>query len=131
MSRPSRPVLTLTALVAIVLGMAPTVGDVGACGSEPQELSTVLFVAERKNTDCTRCTECGLDTARCRRACTGGIPGDTSIPSTCRPLVHDGEVCLHALEAASCDTFARYVDDDAPTTPSECEFCRFESTDGG
>jgi hypothetical protein len=33
-------------------------------------------------------------------------------------------VCLRALEAASCGTFATYVDDLAPAVPSECDFCR-------
>jgi hypothetical protein len=31
---------------------------------------------------------------------------------------------LRALAAASCDTYATYVDDDAPATPTECDFCQ-------
>ena len=49
---------------------------------------------------------------------------DVFIPQTCRPLLHDGEVCLRALNAASCSDYATFVDDDAPALPSECEFCR-------
>ncbi|MFO0677638.1 MAG: hypothetical protein U0169_13975 [Polyangiaceae bacterium] len=128
---PSARELAGVAFVALVFGMAPTVGDVGGCGAAPEDMSSALFANERKLVDCKRCTECAIDTARCRRACTPNAPTDTVIPKTCRPLVHDGEVCLRALEAASCSSYSRYVADDLPSTPSECAFCRFEDPDGG
>jgi hypothetical protein len=31
---------------------------------------------------------------------------------------------LRALAAASCDTYAAYVDDEAAATPTECDFCQ-------
>jgi hypothetical protein len=107
-----------------VLSMAPTVGDVGGCGREARELDRDIFAAARKDEDCTRCTECGIESARCGRACDPGAAPDVALPVTCRPLVRDGEVCLRALRAASCDVFASYVDDMAPASPSECGFCR-------
>jgi hypothetical protein len=49
----------------------------------------------------------------------------------CFPLVHDGEVCLNALRAASCNDYANYVDDLAPTVPTECNFCPLAGKPGG
>jgi hypothetical protein len=115
------------ALAVAVLGalvMAPTVGDTGGCGRTATELERDRYENGRKLQDCERCQECGLATARCERACDPKELPEILLPATCRPLLHDGEVCLRALAAASCSTFASYVDDDAPTTPSECEFCR-------
>lgn len=113
------------AVVVAILCMAPTPGDVGGCGSEVTDLNDEQFVFDRKRMDCARCTECGLSTARCTRSCDPAKPPDTSVPETCQPIRHDGEVCLRALEAASCDAYATYVADTAPATPSECEFCKF------
>jgi hypothetical protein len=119
--------LVPSSLVVVVLGalcMAPTAGDVGGCGTEVKALDPRAFALVRKDMDCERCTECGIGTARCQRACDPKIPVETSIPATCKPLLHDGEVCIRALNAASCDAYATYVDDVAPSTPSECEFCK-------
>jgi hypothetical protein len=113
--------------VVIVLGlltMAPTTGDIGGCGREPTLLDREDFSRARKEEDCERCQECELDNARCKRACDPKAAFDIVIPTTCRPLHHDGEVCLRALHAVSCDKYATYVDDFSPSTPSECEFCR-------
>jgi hypothetical protein len=113
--------------IVVMLGalcMAPTVGDVGGCGRQATELDGEDFAYARKDEDCERCEECGVATERCRRACDPAALPDIALPVTCRPVRRDGEVCLRALRAASCDTFASYVDDVAPTTPSECEFCR-------
>ena len=117
----------LRALPVVVVGlllMAPTVGDTGACGRTATELEHDRYANARKLQDCQRCQECGLQGARCLRACDPKALPEIELPATCRPLYHDGEVCLRALGAASCGTFATYVDDDAPSTPSECEFCR-------
>ena len=95
-----------------------------AAGATATELDRDRYANARKLQDCERCQECGLDTARCQRACDPTALPEIALPATCRPLHHDGEVCLRALAAASCETYATYVDDEAPATPSECEFCR-------
>lgn len=119
----TRRLLSLVVAVLGVLLMAPTAGDTGACGRTATELEHDRYTHARKIEDCQRCEECGLDTARCTRACDPRALAEIVLPPTCRPLYHDGEVCLRALAAASCDTFATYVDDSAPANPSECNFC--------
>lgn len=114
-------------IVVVVLAglcMAPTVGDVGGCGREATPLEDADFAYARKSEDCARCEDCGIETERCARACDPAKLPDVALPPTCKPVRHDGEVCLRALHAASCETFATYVDDLAPKTPSECDFCR-------
>ncbi len=121
------------ALVAMFLGwlcMAPTPGDVGGCGAEVTALDVEAFALSRKDLDCRRCQECGLTVPRCARACDPTKPTETSFPSTCKPIRHDGEVCLRALDVASCESFATYVDEQAPATPSECEFCKLAPAPG-
>jgi hypothetical protein len=119
----TRP-LTLAVIALGVLLMAPTVGDTGGCGRTATELEDDRYANARKIEDCQRCQECGIETARCGRACDPKALPEIALPATCRPLYHDGEVCLRALAAASCETFATYVDDEAPASPSECNFCR-------
>jgi hypothetical protein len=118
------------ALVALAFVAAPTPGDVGGCGKTATALSPSGFARGRKTVDCRRCTDCDLHTQRCARACDPSAPSDVQIPDTCHPLLHDGEVCLDALLAASCSDYATYMDDVAPATPSECTFCRL-LPDGG
>jgi hypothetical protein len=122
--RPSRAELGFAAVLALVFGAAPTVGDVGSCGDQATSLDPGYFEAERKAIDCKRCTECGLTSKTCTDACNPSVPGDYGWPSTCFPLARDGVVCIDALEAASCSDYASYVSDTAPTEPSECDFCR-------
>jgi hypothetical protein len=107
-----------------ILSMAPTAGDVGGCGAEVKALDPVSYALARKDMDCERCKECGIGTARCQRACDPAKPTESTIPKTCLPLQHDGEVCIRALAAASCESYSTYVDDVSPSTPSECEFCK-------
>ncbi len=116
----------LTALTAAcgVLLMAPTVGDTGGCGRTASELDHERYENARKIEDCQRCQECAVTTERCGRACDPKALPEIVLPDTCRPLYHDGEVCLRALAAATCATYATYVDDLAPSSPSECNFCR-------
>lgn len=116
--------LGVTVAILGVLSMAPTSGDVGGCGREATSLDVDAYAAARKDEDCDRCRECGVTTLRCERACDPAALPDIAVPATCKPLRRDGEVCLRAIHAASCDDFAGYVDDRAPKTPSECEFCR-------
>jgi hypothetical protein len=112
----------IAAILFVVLGMAPTVGDIGSCGQSPDDLDPTTFFTIKAHTDCSRCGECGITSKLCDRAC-GTDPLPTSFPSGCHPLVHDGEVCLRTLLAASCDDYASFVNDAAPTAPSECQFC--------
>jgi hypothetical protein len=114
-------------VIVVLLGAlcaAPTAGDIGGCGRSVNELDPARFAVARKLEDCQRCTQCGIATERCTRACDPKQTSDVLIPQTCKPLYHDGEVCLRALDAASCDDYTKYEDDFAPTNPSECEFCR-------
>lgn len=120
----SRRELALAALVALVFTAAPTPGDVGGCGREAEILDVELYGDARKLIDCRRCRECGLTTARCGQACNDAIPSNVALPPTCRPLLHDGEVCLNALAAASCGDYRTFVDDVAPRAPTECDFCQ-------
>lgn len=115
---------TLVVAVLGVLSLAPTAGDVGGCGSEASLLDVAAFSRARKQEDCEHCTTCGLTTSRCVRACDPKAPSDVALPATCRPLLHDGEVCIRAIHAGSCTDWAKWVDETAPTIPSECEFCR-------
>ncbi len=112
---------SLLMVLAVVLGMGPTVGDVGSCAQPADQLDPRTFFDIKAGLDCDRCGECGLRTKLCNRACKD--PPATVFPSGCRPLVHDGEVCLRALIHASCDDYTSYVSDTAPTAPSECQFC--------
>jgi hypothetical protein len=121
--RIGRGELAFAAVLAIVFGAAPTVGDVGACGQTAAALDEQAFAAERKALDCQRCTGCGLTTQACASACDPKAPSSVAFPATCFPLQHDGDVCLRALEAASCQDYVSFVSDDAPTVPSECDFC--------
>lgn len=112
------------AVIALLFCAAPTAGDIGGCGRDATLLSEPTYARTRKTIDCDRCRECGYATQRCARACDPKAPNDIGFPSTCYPLLHDGEVCVRALRAASCDDYGGYVDDAAPTVPTECDFCR-------
>jgi hypothetical protein len=109
------------ALLALILCTAPTPGDVGGCGQEPQELDAELFFSNKDFIDCERCTECGFESSTCERACSERL-SQSAFPEDCMPLVHDGEVCLRALLDADCDEYESYVSD-SPTVPLECNFC--------
>ncbi len=113
----------VVAVVALALCAAPTVGDVGGCGAQATDLSASAFGAQRKLLDCQRCSECGLHTSICGTECNPRATSDVAWPATCRPLQHDGDVCLRALRSASCAEYASFVADAAPATPTECDFC--------
>ncbi len=120
--RGERARIALT-LLSLLFCMAPTPGDVGGCGQKPAELDPGIFFASKANVDCQRCQECGLASKACRDACDLSQALQASFPDRCVPLVHDGEVCLRALQYASCDDYAAYMDDAAPSVPTECNFC--------
>ena len=111
----------LTIAIFAVFGVGATVGDIGSCGQSSDELDPVTFFGIKQQTDCDKCNECGISGARCVEACKGAPA--TAFAVGCRPLVHDGEVCLRALIAASCDAYAPYMAEVSPTAPSECQFC--------
>jgi hypothetical protein len=102
--------------------LAPTPpGDVGGCGQSPQPLDAPVFFQHWANIDCEKCNECRISTERCNAACDGEVA--TSFPEGCTPLVHDGEVCLHALRASDCSDYEDYVRDQGRLVPTECRFC--------
>lgn len=108
--------------VALAFCAAPVPGDVGGCGQEPQELDPGTFFASKQYIECKHCDECGLATGACARACEDSLV-QSSFPRGCVPLVHDGEVCLRALDDGSCEDFRNYMSDVAPSVPTECGFC--------
>jgi hypothetical protein len=110
------------ALVALLFCAAPVPGDVGGCGQSADELDPEVFFASKRVIDCRQCQSCGISTRLCSAACAANDE-QQNFPEGCRPLVHDGEVCLRALHFASCDDYASYVDDAHPTVPTECDFC--------
>lgn len=120
------------AVVALLFLAAPTAGDIGSCGEAPQDLDAVKFFQAKKAIDCEKCFECEINTFACERACDPSPP-QASFPLGCYPLVHDGEVCLNALDAEGCDAYRAYVADQGASVPTECNFCppKPESADGG
>lgn len=106
---------------------APTPGDIGGCGQPAVPLDPARFAQERQELDCERCTECNVRTYRCNEACTTAPPSSDIFPAGCAPLIHDGFVCLRALEHASCEDYQDYLSDTAPTAPTECDFCSTEA----
>jgi hypothetical protein len=44
--------------------------------------------------------------------------------------VHDGEVCLRAIESLSCNGFGDVVDPQ-PIVPTECDFCPERAVEAG
>ncbi len=113
----------LLGLLTALFCTAPVPGDIGGCGQTAQDLDAPTFFASKKAIDCSRCDECKIDSNSCRSACDTSQKVQTSFPEYCYPLVHDGEVCLRALMAASCNDYARFMDESAPSVPTECDFC--------
>ena len=113
----------LLAAISLLFCAAPVPGDVGGCGQNPQALDPATFFASKKAIDCQRCTECSLASQSCEKACNNAADIERDFPGECFPLVHDGEVCLRALLYASCDDYREFLDDAAPSVPTECDFC--------
>ena len=109
------------AFVAVFFLAAPTAGDIGGCGQTASDLDAAKFFDAKQTVDCQRCNDCGLASEACLTACGPTLP--LAFPYGCYPLVHDGEVCLDALEAASCADYQSYMADDGATIPTECDFC--------
>lgn len=112
---------TVLALLCLLCA-APTPGDIGGCGQQPQLLDAKKFFQQKHAIDCGACAQCGLATRACGWVCDpSNTP--TSFPTGCFPLVHDGEVCLRALSYSDCEDYQSYLNEDAPNIPSECNFC--------
>jgi hypothetical protein len=122
--------LAIATVVALGFCIAPTVGDVGGCGATASSLDFATYSFDRKVIDCQRCKQCGLTSNTCKIACTRDAPSNVSWPPSCKPLQHDGDVCIRSLRAASCGDYASFVDDVAPAEPTECDFCHLV-TDAG
>jgi len=116
-----RPARALLGFVVLAFCAAPVPGDVGGCNQSAEELDAAAFFASKAQVDCAHCGECAFDTEACARACQGST--QTEFSKDCLPLVHDGEACLRALDAASCSDYAAYVRDESPSIPTECAFC--------
>ncbi len=108
--------------LALFASAAPTAGDVGSCGQPAEDLDAPKFFGSKQALDCRRCDECGISSPACDRACAPALQ-QSEFAAGCYPLVHDGEVCLDALQAASCTDYASYLSTDAPSVPTECDFC--------
>ena len=104
------------------LSLAPTPGDVGGCGQHAQTLDPVTFFELKRERDCQKCTDCEFSSNYCTDVCSPDYQAPT-LPEGCVPLVHDGEVCLDALEAAGCSEYRDYTTDQGRVLPSECQFC--------
>jgi len=126
-SIPVRDVVRVAAVAFFFLA-APVAGDIGSCGESASDLDPNKFFLDKQSVDCQQCQACGLDTATCKRACGAAMGG--TFPPLCYPVIHDGEVCLDALEVASCADYASYVADQGATVPTECDFCP-PMVDGG
>jgi hypothetical protein len=108
--------------VLLAFCAAPVPGDVGGCNQTAVQLDAVAFFTAKQRMDCERCNECGLVNQTCEAAC-AAAPVQQEFTEGCLPLVHDGEVCLRALEAANCDDYASFVRENGPSAPTECDFC--------
>jgi hypothetical protein len=118
--RDLKPAIVPIALV--LLSAAPSVGNLGSCGQQAELLDAEKFFRAKAAVDCNRCSECGFATSACRDACEQRLDADV-FPEGCYPLVHDGEVCLDALDASACGTFEAFVAEEGATFPTECNFC--------
>ena len=119
---PSPAEIARVAVLALFFLAAPTAGDIGGCGQEAQDLDARKFFTAKESIDCAKCFECDFNTLACEKAC-DLEPNRTSFEAGCYPLVHDGEVCLNALDAAGCAEYASYVADEGAAVPTECNFC--------
>jgi hypothetical protein len=120
--------LARLAVIALFFLAAPTAGDIGSCGQRADDLDAAKFFDEKQNIDCARCEACVLTSQACTLAC--GPTVTLAFPANCYPVVHDGEVCLDALQAASCADYQSFTADQGSTVPTECLFCP-PRVDGG
>lgn len=122
MSRPRQWMKLALGFIALAFCAAPVPGDVGGCGQHIQELDPETFFWSLQGTECDHCRTCDITSAACERACADTLM-QSAFPKDCAPLVHDGEVCLRALQDGSCSDFRDYMSDSSPSVPTECDFC--------
>lgn len=116
------------AIAVIFFTAAPTAGDIGSCSQPEDDLDPAKFFSAKQRIDCEKCLDCAIPTEACANACdTVSTP---PFEKGCVPLVHDGEVCLDALEAAACEDYKGFMADQGATVPTECNFCP-ERSDAG
>jgi hypothetical protein len=127
--RASRTEIGRVALVAVFFLAAPTAGDIGSCNQTATDLDAAKFFNDKQTIDCERCDQCQLATQACQIAC--GPTAQIKFPKGCYPLVHDGEVCLDALQVASCTDYQSFMADQNATIPTECDFCPPRAADAG
>jgi hypothetical protein len=108
--------------IALAFCAAPVPGDVGGCGQAAQQLDAQVFFSSLQDSECQQCRDCGIETAACQRAC-GDALVQSEFPKDCVPLVHDGEVCLRAIQQSSCGDARELMSDSSPSIPTECNFC--------
>jgi hypothetical protein len=108
--------------IALSFCAAPVPGDVGGCGQTAQELDAEVFFSSLQDSECRQCRDCEVETAACARAC-GDALVQTQFPKDCVPLVHDGEVCLRAIQQSGCGDVRDFMSDTSPSIPTECNFC--------
>ncbi len=114
------------ATMVVLFCAAPTPGDIGGCGQRVQPLGAEPFFEAKKDIDCEKCKDCKYSTEFCDDACDKDSEVPTDFPEGCEPIVHDGEVCLNALEATGCSEYESYVRDEKREAPNECRFCPLE-----
>jgi hypothetical protein len=117
---PGRPSTGFVIVLAILVA-APTVGDIGSCGSPAEPLDATKFFTARLDLTCRRCDDCGVIAPNCKNSCDRNRIVPHAFPSGCSPVVHDGDVCLDALDALSCTAFDDFVE--RGIVPTECDFC--------
>lgn len=110
------------AIALLFFTLAPTAGDIGSSCQPEDDLDPSRFWSVKQSIDCQRCDECQVSTQACSRACASTLIFN-DFPSSCRPVEHDGEVCLDALLAASCAEYEGFMADQGSTIPTECAFC--------
>jgi hypothetical protein len=117
----------LGAVMLVCLCLAPVPGDVGSCAQPAVDLAPERFFGAKRSLDCIRCEECAIGSSTCVNACDRALPTQDAFPEGCFPVVHDGEVCLRKLLDAECGDYARYMRDENPVVPTECNFCPREA----
>jgi len=108
--------------IALAFCAAPVPGDVGGCGQAATRLDPEVFFWNLQDSECKRCADCDVASEACKRAC-GDSLVQSEFPKDCVPLVHDGEVCLRAIQQSSCGDIGEFMSDSAPSIPTECNFC--------
>ncbi len=123
MSWPSTRLTKLAlGFIALAFCAAPVPGDVGGCGQPAKQLDPVAFFYSLQASECEQCRDCNVLSDACERAC-GADLVQSDFPKDCVPLVHDGEVCLRAVQSASCSDIRAFMSDSEPSVPTECNFC--------